>query len=447
MRRGRIGDFMKYKSSEIRHRFGFIPRTRCLDRSFFRLRSSASLILLSCFSLFLLYIGVASAGGGTSEAPTGFDNLTNGFISQQAYDSARVVFDQPETVATGLGPIYNGQSCFECHGNPVSGGNSRKSVLRAGHEDATTGLFVPAPGGTLMHVYAINPAIDIRPPDNENVRSSRKATSVLGDGYVEAIDDSTLLAIADSQREKSNGLIAGVAVMVPVAEAGNILRVGRFGWKSQHASIVSFSADAYINEEGITNRYFPEENTALGKSVAQYKSLADPEDERHSDGFSHLDRFVNFIRATKAPPRDEKLASTPDARAGERVFEQIGCGICHVSSIRTAAAGTKINGGQYQVPEVLGDKVIHPYSDFLLHTLGTGDGIPVQSGGQLTANKMRTAPLWGLRTRPELMHDGASPTPERAILRHSGEAQSVINEFRELPPQQKKELLTFLSSL
>jgi CxxC motif-containing protein (DUF1111 family) len=146
-------------------------------------------------------------------------------------------------------------------------------------------LFVPAPGGPLMHVHAIHPAIDIRIPESENVRSRRKATSVLGDGYVEAIDDATLLALARSQQEESKGRIAGVAVMVPIVEAGNILRVGRFGWKSQHASVVSFSADAYVNEEGITNRYFPSENTALGKSVAPYKALADPEDERHSDGF------------------------------------------------------------------------------------------------------------------------------------------------------------------
>jgi CxxC motif-containing protein (DUF1111 family) len=438
---------MKYDNSEISQASRFIPHNWRSGQQFVAVRVSSSLILLSFFVLFLLFVGVAAAGGGASEAPAGFDNLTNGFISQALYDSARVVFEQPETVATGLGPIYNGESCVECHRNPVTGGNSIKSVLRAGHEDPTTGLFVPAPGGTLMHVHAINSAIDLRTPDNENIRSNRKATSVLGDGYVEAIDDSTLLAIAKSQQEKSNGRIAGVAVMVPIVEAGNILRVGRFGWKSQHASIVSFSADAYINEEGITNRYFPTENTALGKSVAEYDSVPDPEDERRGDGFSHVDRFVNFIRATKAPPRDEKLAAKPDARAGEQVFEQIGCGICHVAFIRTAPAGIKINGGQFPVPEALGNKVIHPYSDFLLHTLGTGDGIPVQSGGQSTANKMRTAPLWGLHTRPELMHDGASPTPERAILRHGGEAQLVIAEFLKLSPRQKRELLTFLSSL
>jgi CxxC motif-containing protein (DUF1111 family) len=434
---------MRYENSEIKNRSSSISHSRS-GRQFL---TSSLLVLFSCFALFLLFIGIAAAGGPANEAPAGFDNLTNGFVSQSLYDSDRAVFEQPETVASGLGPIYNGQSCVECHRNPIAGGNSVLTVARAGHLDPTNGEFVPAPGGPLMHVHATNPAIDLRIPNNENIRSNRKATSVLGDGYVEAIDDSTLLAIASSQQERSNGRIAGVAVMVPVVEAGNILRVGRFGWKSQHASVVSFSADSYMNEEGITNRYFPIENTALGKSIAEYDSVADPEDEHHSDGFSHLDRFVNFIRATKAPPRDEKLAATPDARAGERVFEQIGCGICHVASLKTAPAGTKINGGQYQVPEVLGDKIIHPYSDFLLHTLGTGDGIPVQSGGQSTANKIRTAPLWGLRTRPELMHDGASSTPERAILRHGGEAQLAIAEFVKLSPWQKKELLTFLSSL
>jgi len=405
------------------------------------------LILFFCFVLFLLFIGVAAAGSPDSEAPAGFDNLTNGFVNQSLHDSDRAVFEQPETVVTGLGPVYNGQSCFECHQNPVSGGNGFISVSRAGHHDPKSGAFVPPPGGSLMHVHAIDPAIDIRIPDSEDIRSRRKPTSVLGDGYVEAIDDSTLRAIAKSQQEKSNGRIAGEAVLVPVVEAGNTLRVGRFGWKSQHASVVSFSADAYINEEGITNLYFPVENTALGKSVAEYDPVADPEDQRHSDGFSHLDRFVSFIRATKAPPRDERLAATADARAGEHVFEQIGCGVCHVASIRTAPAGTKINGGQFQVPEALGDKLIHPYSDFLLHAVGTGDGIPVQSGGQSTADKIRTAPLWGLRTRPELMHDGASTAPEHAILRHGGEAQLPVDEFCKLSPRQKKELLTFLSSL
>jgi CxxC motif-containing protein (DUF1111 family) len=137
---------------------------------------------------------------------------------------------------------------------------------------------------------------------------------------------------------------------------------------------------------------------------------------------------------------------TPDAQEGEQIFHSVGCDICHVSSMTTAPAGTAINGGAFKVPEALGNKVIHPYSDFLLHNVGTGDGI-VQNGPQSTANKLRTTPLWGLRTRSRLMHDLLSATREDAILRHGGEAASVTNNFRGLTARQKKELLTFLDSL
>jgi CxxC motif-containing protein (DUF1111 family) len=94
----------------------------------------------------------------------------------------------------------------------------------------------------------------------------------------------------------------------------------------------------------------------------------------------------------------------------------------------------------------LGNKIVHPYSDFLLHDIGTGDGI-VQAGPADTANKLRTAPLWGLRMRPRYMHDLRSLTLQNAIERHEGEAEHVVRRFRDLPEAQKKELLTFLESL
>ncbi|HWX40970.1 MAG TPA: di-heme oxidoredictase family protein, partial [Blastocatellia bacterium] len=134
------------------------------------------------------------------------------------------------------------------------------------------------------------------------------------------------------------------------------------------------------------------------------------------------------------------------AQAGQRRFEQIGCGLCHVSTIVTAPAGTAINGGTFTVPEALGDKIIHPYSDFLLHDVGTGDGI-VQGGPQDTAHKLRTAPLWGLRMRPRYMHDLTSLSLPSAIARHSGEADDVRDRFVHLSDDQKQELFTFLNSL
>ena len=147
------------------------------------------------------------------------------------------------------------------------------------------------------------------------------------------------------------------------------LRAGRFGWKNQHASLVSFAADAYLNEMGITSPLQPTENTSNGNSVAKYDKVDDPEDEGED-----VESFASFMRATKAPSRNTALANTSDAQAGERLFKQIGRALCHVSTIVTAPPGTPINGGKFRVPEALGNKIIHPFSDFLLHDIGTGDG-------------------------------------------------------------------------
>src|SRR5207237_9817588 len=128
------------------------------------------------------------------------------------------------------------------------------------------------------------------------------------------------------------------------------------------------------------------------------------------------------------------------------LFAQVGCVICHISTLRTAHTDSIINGGKFTVPSALGDKIIHPFSDFLLHDVGTGDGI-VQNGGPLTRNKLRTAPLWGLRTRSRLMHDGLSLTATDAIFRHGGEAAGVTQRIAALTDARRRQLLVFLGSL
>jgi CxxC motif-containing protein (DUF1111 family) len=147
------------------------------------------------------------------------------------------------------------------------------------------------------------------------------------------------------------------------------------------------------------------------------------------------------------PPRDEILAATEAAHWGQRAFIRLGCSSCHVQSIKTAPAGTVVDGGTFTVPEALGDKIIHPFSDFLLHDIGTGDGIVQTTGLQETANKLRTAPLWGLRTKPRFMHDLKSLSLENAIERHKGEAREVERRFDELSPEERAALVTFLNSL
>jgi CxxC motif-containing protein (DUF1111 family) len=231
----------------------------------------------------------------------------------------------------------------------------------------------------------------------------------------------------------------GQLIQVPVLEAPGNNRAGRFGWKNQHASLQSFSGDAYLNEMGITTPMFPRDNTSNGRAVSD--NTPDPED----DG-DDLILFANFMRSTKAPPRDTALAATADSRAGEQLFSSIGCATCHVASLVTAPTGTRINGGAFTVPAALGSKRIHPFSDYLLHDVGTGDGI-VQNGGAGTRNKLRTVPLWGLRTRSRFLHDGLSVTHNDAILRHAGEAASVTSRYRGLSQTQRNQILTFLRSL
>ena len=375
-----------------------------------------------------------------TDAPTGFAGVTNGVLTQADFDAARETFNEQEQIADGLGPVYNAQSCGECHQNPVSGGISQVTELRAGHVNSF-GRFIDHAGGSLINSRAIDATAQEHVLRGNEVRTLRTSLNTLGDGFVEAIPDETLLAIAARQRDLTNGAIAGQAIKVPLSEAPGVTRVGRFGWKDQQASLLSFAADAYLNEMGITSPLQPMENTTNGRSIAQYDRVADPEDDGED-----LVLFAQFMRSTMPPSRDADVAVTAEAQRGEKLFSAIGCSICHVTSIATAPKDTVLNGGKFVVPAALGDKTIHPFSDFLLHDIGTGDGI-VQNGGQSTANKLRTPPLWGLRTHDRFMHDAASLTLLNAILRHDGEASGVRARFRSLDNNDQDALLTFLSSL
>jgi len=369
-----------------------------------------------------------------------------------------MTFEEVDTPAKGLGPTYNAQSCRECHQSPSTGGISQVTELRVGHVD-NFGRFtnpsvligngsVTIPNRSLINDRGICPsgtAADGEAqevvPDGMNVRTLRTSLNTLGDGFIESISSADIMNIANKQCRGTEGQICGQVIFVPVGEAPGQTRVARFGWKNQHASLLSFSADAYLNEIGITNRLQPQDVTAYCKTTTDPEDITDP-----TDNLADIDRFARFMRFSKAPARDANLANTPEAAAGAQIFDRIGCDTCHVSSITTAPAGSVINGGQFTVPDALGNKIIHPFSDFLLHNVGTGDGI-VQNGGPNTANKMRTPPLWGVRLRSRLLHDGTALTFNEAIQRHGGEASQVTHAFHNLSNAERQELLTFLKSL
>jgi CxxC motif-containing protein (DUF1111 family) len=451
-----------------------------------------------------------------SEAPADFDNQTNTFLLQSDFDADKALFEkQDEITPDGLGPVYNAQSCRECHQSPVTGAISQITELRAGHNQKVinpwgqvVAIFVDAPGGSLINDRSIPTKNNLTPPvfsakvqervpplltagivsgpaltADEPVRTFRTSLNTLGDGFLEAVPNGTLLAIAAFQNIITGGVVRGQAIAVPVLEAnintnpdcGNpnlncVRRIGRFGWKDQHASLLSFSGDAYRNEIGITNFLIRSENTSLGRFIgfgSGFDAVADtpPLAEDTTQDFR---AFTDFMRSTKAPPRDPDITNDPNFAAsvqhGKQLFSNMpaygtdhatySCSICHVPALLTAPPCTVINGGQFTVPAALGNKIIRPFTDGLLHDVGTGDGI-VQNGPQedtvqpqwSTRNKVRTPPLWGVRTRDRLLHDGSIFTFMDAIKAHKGEAQSVIYRFNNLLPASKNDLIRYLETL
>ena len=389
--------------------------------------------------------GELSANSGTQSVSNGIEEPPGDTF---ALDQAQ--FERRHDPSTGLGPVFNGTACVECHNNGVAGAASQFTEQRVGHNDANGNFVNPTvainegaatiTGRSIVNDRSICPQAQEHVPDTENVRTLRGVLNTLGDGFVESVDDKTFLAIAANQAATTNGVIHGEAIQVPIFEAPGKTGVGKFGWKDQDPTILSFSGDAYLNEMGVTNRLKPKDVTSVCKVTT------DLEDKPDALGMADIDHFAQFIRGTQVPPRDTALAATPDATTGQSLFNSIGCVTCHVASLTTDPPGTVINGGTYTVPAALGNKVFHPFGDFLLHDVGTGDGI-VQAGPADTANKLRTAPLWGLHIKSRFMHDNASATLSDAIQRHGGEAQGVIESFKFLSASQQQQLITFLKSL
>lgn len=305
------------------------------------------------------------------------------------------------SAAEGLGPVFNDTSCGACHGRPEAnasiplGGASiglSQSVRRFGSDQS--GNFDPLTnlGGSLLQAHSINflPQCQEVIPAQANVISARLTTPTFGAGLVESIPDNAILA------GLSNPTVSGMAQLVYALEdrAGSPQRVGRFGWKSQVATVLSFSADASLNELGLTNRYLQAENAPQGNqaALATCDSVADPEDQPGAGKPEFIDAVTSFQRYLAAPPQSPKKGMR-----GEVLFTQVGCTDCHTPKFTTKNSRS--------TPPALRAKKIQPYSDFLLHDMGAaGDGI-VQ--GASSRYEMRTPPLWGLALRNFFWHDGS----------------------------------------
>ena len=349
----------------------------------------------------------------------------------EAFTTGLDEFTNAEDIAGGLGPIFNNVSCVACHSAPAPGGGGVQTVTRFGQ--TAGGHFDPLAelGGSLLQDKAIDPdALETVPPE-ASVTTLRQSTPLFGLGLIEAIPDATIERLA--ARPAHDGIAGRAAHITDIA--GGDERVGRFGWKAQQATLLAFSADAYRNEMGITNRFFPTENAPNGDAakLAKWDKVADPEDEVDAaTGRGDIDVVADFMRLLGPPPQKPL---SPGAMAGWGVFRQIGCDGCHQPVLVT---------GRSEIP-ALNLKPVPLFSDLLLHDMGAlGDGIAQADAGP---RDFRTPPLWGLRASAPYLHDGRAPTVDAAIRAHDGEGANPRNRYLRLREMQRRQLLEFLNSI
>jgi CxxC motif-containing protein (DUF1111 family) len=343
-------------------------------------------------------------------------------------------FLEVETSDEGLGPAFNGTSCAVCHSVPAVGGTSTIAEVRAGRR-GPQGEFIAldSSGESLFHLFSV-PGHACQPviPPEATIIVRRVPIPVFGAGMVEAIPDDTLLALEDPFDRNRDGISGRAAIITDRASGER--RVGRFGWKAQHATLLAFSADAYRNEMGITNDLFSQE-VAVGISKERMRvcdPIPEPEDIRDPRtgrrGIDNFTSFMKFLAPVGRGPLDETT------RNGERAFAAVGCSTCHTPVLTTGPSANP-----------LFNRVAVPlFSDLLLHDIGTGDGIQQESGAP---EEIRTPALWGLRFRRPLLHDGSAATVEEAIRRHAGEADLARRGFDQSTSEDRAALIVFLRSL
>lgn len=391
-------------------------------------RSASQALLLA------MLIWIATTLGVSAQLPAGLGDPLPG-ITAREFEDFRLGLDdfkEVEQPGEGLGPLFNGAGCAACHNVPVVGGMTPMTEMRAGHRDAD-GKFHVVGFTTLFQMFSIpdHRCQAVMPPE-VNVIARRMPIPLFGAGLVEAVADETLLALEDPFDRDRDGISGRAAIVTDVSTRQR--RVGRFGWKAQIATLLTFSGDAYTNEMGITNDMFPLEPLG-GISQARLREcdlVKDPEDRVDPrTGKRAIDNFEAFMKFLAPIPRG---AVTDEVRTGEQVFSAVGCVSCHVPTLTTAANRSAS----------LNRKTLALFSDLLLHDVGTGDGIEQEAAQQ---TEIRTPALWGLRLRRPLMHDGSAATVSDAIGQHRGEAAGVIERYRTASEPMRRALLAFLDSL
>jgi len=338
------------------------------------------------------------------------------------------VFLRAFTPSTGLGPLFNGSSCGECHEDPVIGGVGDEVETHATAFRADGTCDDLAAGGGPVIEDSVTPALlavsglsKAPVPPGATAIGRRTTSSILGFGLLDAVPDWEILALADPSDRNHDGISGRPNRTVDG-------QLGRFGRKAQVARLRDFVAGAFLNEMGVTNPTLALERGVAGGPVPPGVDPAvDPE---LSQG--DLDATTTFVQLL-APPRPLPLG--PAGLTGALVFAKIGCPACHVPALVTG----------YNRVSALSLKAVYAYTDLLLHDMGPD--LADICLGQATPAEFRTAPLMGLRFAHAYLHDGRATTIEQSILLHGGEGARSRDRFARLSPFERFTLLKFLGSL
>ena len=343
------------------------------------------------------------------------------------FAAGREEFERVFTPETGLGPLFNADSCAECHEEPVAGGPGDEVEVHVAAFDSASGFCDPLAdrGGPVIQ-QAVTPALKALGIDSSRSRSAtatahRSTPDILGFGLLDAVPDAAIQALADPNDRDGDG----------VSGRPNHFfdgRLGRFGRKALVPTLREFNSGAFVIEQGITNPDAPTEETIGGNPIpAGVDPVADP--EITAEMLALANDFVRF----SAPPAPRPLGA--QAKQGRSLFAQIGCQSCHVPSLRTGNNPIK----------ALSHRTVHAYTDLLLHDMGPD--LADICLGEASPSEFRTEPLMGLRLATSFLHDGRAETLEEAVRLHAGEGSRSRNRFEALPAKKREALLEFLRSL
>jgi CxxC motif-containing protein (DUF1111 family) len=448
-----------------------------------------TIVVASSVGLLMLQFGAGAQGPlakdpGPRTGAVGAGDPLPGLSGAETeyFYSAKNEFSAEESVAEGLGPRMNLDSCGGCHLHPAVGGSSPPVnpqvafISKDGGKDSLPSFlsvngpvretrFVRnadgSPDGGVHAIFTITGrtganGCSLTQPDYDSqlARNNvifRIPTPTFGLGLIEAIPDSAIIANASNNgsskaslgvRGRPNFSVSGRTITGQTNNNGNDGTIARFGWKAQNKSLMVFSGEAYNVEMGITNEVFETERDETRS--CQFTSV--PNDTTHLDAatpidtLSDVEKFAIFMRLLGSPtPSTTSPGGARSIANGSRTFDMIGCTLCHTPSLKTGNAASP----------ALRNQTVNLFSDLLVHDMGDGlaDGV---SQGEAGPREFRSAPLWGLGQRLFFLHDGRTSDLIAAVRAHSSngsEANGVVDNFNGLSEAQKQDLVNFLRSL